>query len=480
MLTKIQKTIEELNMLASGEKVLVAISGGADSVCLLLLLKELEEKLAISVEAIHVEHGIRGEESLRDEQFVRELCMSLAVPLNCVQVDVPRCVERTGMSVEEAARELRYEAFSDIARQKKAKVALAHHMEDNAETILFQMLRGSSLTGLCGMQPIRLDEYGVAYIRPLLSVHRKEIEDWLLQKGQGFCTDSTNAEVEYSRNYLRRIVLPELEQVNEQAVAHISGTAQRLNDIRDYLEQETDKAWAKVCAQEQSQEVVLELKALSELHVAIQKELVLRAIAMASGSRKDITAVHVSEVLKLCQKQSGKEQCLTYGVVAKREFDRLRIYKMQERQKESHVESMEYAVSEALLERYMVSKEPFVLKLGDGEEKLTIRLFSYNGKSGEIPKKAYTKWFDYDKIKKGFCIRSRKPGDYFISDTAGHHKKLKQYMIEEKIPVDTREQMWLLAQDSLVLWLVGGRISEHIKVSEDTKMVLEIEYQGGN
>ena len=480
MLQKIQRKMEELNMVAPGDVVLAGVSGGADSVCLLMLLKELTQVMDFSIEAVHVEHGIRGTESLQDEQFVVELCARLDVPLTCIKVDVPRYVEQLGMSVEEAARKLRYEAFAQLAGKKNAKVALAHHMEDNAETILFQMLRGSSLNGLCGMQPVRYDEDGIAYIRPLLHVHREEIEEWLLQRGQNYCIDSTNAELEYSRNYWRNRVLPQLGQINEQAVEHINGTAGRLRDIWDYLEQETDKAWTKVCMLLERDYVVLKLDALCALHVALQKEIVLKAIAVVNGSRKDITAVHVTDVLELCHKQSGRMVSLSYGIEAKREFDTLRIYKVEDDSKKSQAETWEHIVDEEALEAHFQSKEPLELMLGESEERLVLKVFSYDGKSAKIPKKPYTKWFDYDKIKQGFCIRNRKQGDYFISDTAGHHKKLKQYMIEEKIPVDMRGQLWLLAQDSLVLWLVGGRISEHMKVTEDTKIVIEIEYQGGN
>lgn len=474
MLQTVQKTMVELNMVEEGERLLVAISGGADSVCLLLLLKELQPVLKFSLEAVHVEHGIRGEESLRDEQFVVDLCKQQEIPLTCVKVDVPTYSNENGMSLEEAARVLRYEAFSAVAEKKQAKVALAHHMEDNAETILFQMLRGSSLAGLCGMQPMREDEAGVVYIRPLLRLHRKEIEEMLAVRGQEYCTDSTNAELEYSRNYLRNVVLPQLSQVNEQAVAHISGTASRLEDIRDFLAQETKKAWAEVVMQEEAQ-VYMKLDALTKLHPALQKEVVLKAIAEVAGSRKDIAAVHVADVLELCKKQSGKEIRLPYQVVAKRDFDTLVLYRRSEEKQTAWTE-----VSGHTLQAALESGASMEVPLGKEGEFLRLRVFPYHGKSAELPKKPYTKWLDYDKIKQGFCIRTRQSGDYFIGDSSGHRKKLKNYFVDEKISAAEREKMWLLAQESLVLWLIGGRISEHMKVTEQTNMIIEIEYQGGD
>lgn len=482
MLQTVQKTMVELNMVEAGDCLLAGVSGGADSVCLLLLLKELEPVLKFSLEAVHVEHGIRGAESLRDEQFVVDLCKQHEIPLTCMKVDVPAYSKENSMSLEEAARVLRYEAFSTVAEKKHAKVALAHHMEDNAETILFQMLRGSSLTGLCGMRPLREDVAGVVYIRPLLRVHRKEIEDMLAVRGQAYCTDSTNKELEYSRNYLRNVVLPQLTQVNEQAVAHINGTAERLENIRDFLMQESEKAWAEVvtstlCENAEKRRVCLSIEALTTLHPALQKELVLKAIAEAAGSRKDIAAVHVADVLDLCRKQSGKEIRLPYQVVAKRDFDTLVIYKNTDNGEEATAWT---EISENALAALYTSGEILEVPLGKPNEFLRMRVFPYHGKSAKLPKKTYTKWLDYDKIKQGFCIRTRQSGDYFIGDSSGHHKKLKSYFVDEKISVTEREQMWILAQESLVLWLIGGRISEHMKVTEQTNAIIEIEYQGGN
>lgn len=493
MLQKVQKTLEELNMVSSQDLILVGVSGGADSVCLLLMLKELECIIGYKVEAVHVEHGIRGQESLEDAAFVENLCARMQIPCNRVSVHVPAYSAETGIGTEEAARILRYEAFAQIAKEKQAKVALAHHMEDNAETILFQLVRGSSLTGLCGMQSVREDEAGIVYIRPLLSMHRAEIEDYLRSRGINWRVDSTNHELEYSRNYLRNVVLPQLLQVNEQAVEHINGTANRLQDVRDFLEQETIEAWTKVVstdvkvvAQKKSESekvraLSVDIRALADLHPAIQKELMLKAISTVCGSRKDITAVHIEDVLSLCQKQSGREVCLPYQVVAKRDFDKIYVYSMANgcTEEAGQSEGLTITVSAEALERILDSGKELEVSLKQ-EEGLRIKVFSYDAQSMQIPKKTYTKWLDYDKIKQGFCIRTRRSGDYFIGDALGHHKKLKNYFIDEKISAVEREQMWLLAQDSLVLWIIGGRISEHVKVTEDTQTIVEIEYIGGN
>lgn len=478
MLQKIGQKMDELNMVSPGDVILAGVSGGADSVCLLLLLKELAKERDFTLEAVHVEHGIRGEESKQDASFVEELCSKYQIVCHSVSVDVPSFSQESGMGMEEAARALRYNVFSQLAKERNAKIALAHHMEDNAETILFQMVRGSSLTGLCGMQSIRKDEDGVKYIRPLLTARRYEIETYLKERGQEYCIDSTNQELNYSRNYLRNVILPELVKINEQAVSHINMTAASLSDVRDYLELETNRHWEYI-VEKSADKILLNVKELLVLHPAMQKEIAYKAISEAAGGKKDISAVHVSDLLGLCNNRSGKELHLPNGVVAKKEYDNVKLF-VSEKQEENSESETVFWVSEEMLETCYKEGSTLSVPLKQGAETLLIRVFSNENKTSQIPKKTYTKWLDYDKIKKGFCIRKRNSGDYLISDVFGHHKKLKQYFIDEKIPVTQRNDMWLLAQEDLVLWLLGGRISEHVKVEDDTQTIIEIKYEGGN
>ena len=474
MLRELQKRIKEFHMIEAGDCVLVGVSGGADSVCLLLVLHALQKELDFTLEAVHVEHGIRGAESLEDAAFVEELCRRMQVPCYKESVDVPAFCKQTGLGTEEAARILRYQVFSKLALEKRAKIALAHHQEDNAETILFQMARGSALAGLCGIRPIRVDENGVCYIRPLLFFHRAEIEDFLKSHGEAWCIDSTNTELEYSRNFLRAKVIPDLMQVNTQAVSHINQTAQYLSEIKDYLDWETERLWSKLAKVDQK--ITLDRTALLELHPVMQKQIVYKAIVCMAKQKKDITSAHVEEVLTFSECQSGKKLSLPYGISVWRDFDMLCLAVGEA---EQLVEEREYVVTAAELEACQREKSTISLAIGDNGEQITCRIVENSSKNLEIPRKTYTKWFDYDKIKDGFCIRTRRSGDYFISDALGHRKKLKTYFTDEKISVEERNKRWLLAKDHEVLWLIGGRISEHIKVTQKTRYILEITYDGG-
>lgn len=477
MLQKVQKYIDELHMVSQGDSILVGVSGGADSVCLLLVLCALYKDAQVSLEVVHVEHGIRGAESRQDAAFVEKLCKSLQLPCHVVEVDVPSYARENGLGDEEAARILRYEAFMRLAKERGAKIALAHHMEDNAETILFQLARGSVLAGLCGMQPVRVDEKGVCYIRPLLEIRRSEIESFLMEQGQVYCIDSTNLELDYSRNYIRSKVLPELTKINTQAISHINETAEHLTEVKDFLDAEASAHWIE-CVEQCEDKICLQISKWTKLHKFLKKELVYRVIAEAAGSKKDIHAVHVEAVMSLCEGQSGKEVSLPYGLCAKKEYDRLIVYKNKTNAKEDEMDSLIY-VTEAELESCFKSRQALKKKVGKEGDIIQIRMISDVADFTEIPKNPYTKWMDYDKIKQGFCIRNRKSGDYFICDESGHRKKLKQYFIDEKIAASQRENMWMLAQENLVLWLIGGRISEHVKITENTKTIVEISYQGG-
>lgn len=474
MIRRIQKKLVEWNMVSKNDVLLVGVSGGADSVALLLLLHALKDEMEFSLEVVHVEHGIRGEESVADEMFVKNLCARLNVPCHEERVDVLGYSEEYSIGIEEAARILRYDVFARLAQEKNAKIALAHHMEDNAETVLFQMARGSSLTGLSGIQPVRKDENGVVYIRPLLFFRRSEIEAFLQEENVEYCMDSTNADLTYHRNYIRHEVLPKLAKVNSKAVAHINQSAQQLSLLKDYLDIEVEKYWNVVVLKED--DLKLDVKELLKLHKVLQQEIVYRALAFVAGVKKDISFAHVDEVLALCLNQSGKQVHLPYKVVAKKEYDTIRLYVEEDGKAENEKRCV--VVSEQMLGQMTHGQEVKEIILGE-MEKIRMRVFPFDGETSQIPQKPYTKWMDYDKIREGFCIRTRQSGDYFISDVLGHRKKLKQYFIDEKIPATEREQMWLLAQEQTVLWLVGGRMSEHIKVTQDTKTIVELEYTGG-
>lgn len=239
--------IKKEKLMTEGDTVIVGLSGGADSVALLLVLLELRQRIGYTLLAIHVEHGIRGEESRKDAAFVEELCRQKNIPCRICPVNVPDYAATEGIGVEEAARILRYECYQKAAEELKqsgagrVSIALAHHANDNAETVLFQMARGSGVHGMCGMHPKRVLGDDILIVRPLLCVSRGQIEEYLKKCGQEYRTDGTNLDINYSRNRIRHHILPELSVINEQAVSHINQSALLLQQAVSYMEQETKK-----------------------------------------------------------------------------------------------------------------------------------------------------------------------------------------------------------------------------------------------
>lgn len=471
MRQRIKDYIVQQGLIESGDVVIAAVSGGADSVCMLHILCELKEELNISLRALHVEHGIRGEASFADAEFTKGLCETLKVPIETVNVDVPAYAKAKGLGEEEAARELRYDALKKSAMKNSAKIALAHHMEDNAETVIFQLLRGSGIKGLTGISSIRKED-AVYYIRPLLAVQRSDIEKYLEDINQGYCVDATNLENKYSRNRLRNEVFPEFEKINLKAVEHINNTAAQLSVAYDYLEEQAKVECEKIARVEEDS-ICFSVDSFLRIHSAIKGIVILQLLELVCKSRKDITSVHVDDVIMLVTKQSGKRVNLPYGVEAIRQHDEIVIKRrgLSDGEKSVFIE-----VGETELES--ANSSSLVYDLFDGK-KLEIRIFEYDGDSEKIPKKPYTKWVDYDKIKNGFQIRTRRPGDYFVNGALGHKKKLKQYFIDQKIPSEMRDEIILIAKDDEIACIMGGRIGEGYKVLDGSKRVVEFFYNGG-
>ena len=222
---------QQINL--NGEKVIIGLSGGMDSVCLFHILKDL----GVSLEAVHVNHQIRGEEAKRDEQFVKNLCARYNIPFHGYRYDVPKISREKHLSEEEAGRMVRKEAFARVMKEQGAGyVALAHHGNDRAETFLFHLSRGTGVKGLGSMKPVQ-----GTIIRPLLWAERKEIEQYVQEKGYEFVEDATNSQTEYTRNKIRHEIIPALEEINPRCIPHICGAAEKLSAVSAYIDREAEK-----------------------------------------------------------------------------------------------------------------------------------------------------------------------------------------------------------------------------------------------
>ena len=443
---KLEETVfsymRQYSMIEAGDRVIAGVSGGADSVCLLFLLWEYAKEVDFSLQVVHVNHQIRGEEALRDQEFTKSLCKSLGIPVSVYSYPVTKIAKERHMSVEEAGRMARREAF--LLEQEKcgaARTALAHHRDDLAETVLHNLARGTGVAGMAGIRPVRRMD-GLVCIRPLLCIGRGEIEKWLTGRGISWVEDSTNKEPDYTRNKIRQTVLPALGEVNSLAAEHIGEAAGIFCQVEEYLDIQTDMLYKRHVAC--SSDGICLHKGIFGEHPLMQTCVIKRAIEEAAGQKRDITALHVKSVQKLYGQQTGSAASLPWGLTARVSY------------------------GDIWITRGEWENQP--------EKELEFEIFPYENQ--QIPEKKYTKWFDYDKIKNDLTVRKRQPGDYLCVGDRGGRKKLKDYFIDCKIPRQEREDITLLADGSHILWVVGYRISEYYKITEETKRVIKVQVKG--
>jgi tRNA(Ile)-lysidine synthase len=454
MYKTILEFIRRNRLLLPGDRVIVAFSGGADSVCLLVILNELKDELGISLKAVHVHHGLRGQEADRDSEYAKELAMSLSLPFSCAHVDVTGYAREHRLSVEEAGRHLRYE----ILEQERLnfggnKIAVAHHKDDQAETILYHLFRGTGLKGLGGIRPER-----DRIVRPLLSIGKGEILAYLEEKGISYCEDSTNSHHDYARNRIRGILLPIIkEQINARAADNIIHAGEMAARADEYLEKQAQGLLKEWGSMERDENDVLISSGIQTKGLISEEDIlvtyVIRAmIRMVLGSMKDISMIHVESTKALLDSPAGKQIDLPGGVIAYRSLDSLWI---KNKNKKEAVDNP--------LENILPNVD--------------FKIFPYK-KGQEIPENGYTKWFDYDKIKCALSVRYRQTGDY-MTLTGGGRKTVKAFMIDEKIPKEDREKIPLIVEGSHVLWVIGYRISEYYKITDDTHTVIQMQLDGG-
>ena len=439
--------VEDNDLIRRGDHVVVAVSGGADSICLLCCLAEIKDRLGATVSALHVEHGIRGDESIRDAEFTENFCRELGIEFAQRSIPEGELKAAQGLSLEEAARLRRYEFLEE------------------------ERLRFAGIEGIRGMLPKR----GMI-IRPLLFAKRTEIEDYLSARGICWCTDSTNLEYEQTRNRIRNHILPYIEnEINSQAAEHIAALAEDAGEVAAYLE-EAASGWleraAACCGASVDQTAYnagflgLAISEISRSPSLIVRMGMRRAMELLSGSRKDIGRVHMVALAELAGKKVGSRLDLPYGITAERGYKTITLVSKRSMKPQGDGASPETGAASDVVDE---------LRSISGRMKL--RVFQ-NQKCHEqlIPKKKYTKWFDYDKMNNKPEIRFRMTGDKISLKGVGT-KTVKSLMIDLRIPAKERGHIPILADDKAVIWVVGYRVNDDYLVTEKTKRILEAVYE---
>lgn len=461
MLEKVKNYVKKWDMLKSEDSVVVGVSGGADSICLLWVLKELQKECQFELIAVHVNHGLRGADADADEAYVKQFCAENNILCESYFANVELIAKNRKQSTEEAGREVRREIFERVINSHGGtKIALAHHQNDNAETFLIHLARGTGVKGLAGILPVNGN-----VIRPLLCVKREEIEEFLQAKGISYCEDQTNKSDEYTRNRVRNHVIPYLqEEINPKVIEHMNETMEQIRQVQDYLEEQVSVFW-EPCVMERAKGYIILEEQYQSVPEAIKPLLLKRVLSHVSGREKDLEAVHVKQLQDLFGKQTGRKLNLPYQMEGKRVYQGISIYLKEEITPDMKEICFEFRGTEQVFRQ--------------GEMAIHCRVIERDKVIDKSLEKNNTKWFDYDIIKNNICIRTRRQGDYITIHPDGGTQKLKSYFINEKIPQEERDKIVLVADGSHVLWIVGYRVNPAYEAKANTNHVLEIQIDKG-
>jgi len=459
LLAKLKKTVGKYKLLSPGDKVLVAVSGGPDSVCLLATLHALSGELGISLHIAHLDHMFRGRESADEALFVARFAEKLGLPSTIESIDVALLCRERGLSVQAGAREARYAFLSRAAETIGAsRIATGHTATDQAETVLLRLLRGAGSTGLSGIPPMRGQ-----FIRPLIESTREEVLEHLAQSGLAFVTDPSNTKPLYTRNRIRLELMPVLRRFNPRIVETLAAEAALLKDESDALDLVVKSA-AQAVAAKQGDGFVVQREAFLALHPAIRRRLLRRLADDLADGPTGLTAIQVDEALQFMSlAATGRTMRLPSELTIERTYEQFIIGPS--------------AAAAPLSSQLMVPGSTPVPEFG-----IIVETILCNEQ--EAPPDTNYYWqalFDYDKIGLPLQIRNRRPGDRFHpSGLGGKSKKLQDLFVDAKIPRRRRDAVPLLCSGTEVLWIMGMRIDQRFLAQAGTKkrLLVRVKKQG--
>lgn len=455
---KVLGTINKYNLIEDGDKIVLGLSGGPDSVCLLHILYRLKEKMNIEVYAAHLNHQIRGLEAQKDALYISQICEDLGITSFVKAINVPEYCKEQGVSLEEGARTLRYEMFEEIKQKTKSnKIAIGHNRNDQAETVLMRIMRGTGLQGLRGIEYIRDNEI----IRPILDIERSEIEAYCEKYELNPRIDKTNLESIYTRNKIRLELIPYMkDNFNPNVIESIVRMTNSLKSDSDYIDLEAEKSFKEVSTLKEDS-VEISLPKYSNLHNAIKVRILRSAIKHIIGDTNFVDQKHIEDIIELeCESKLNKMLNLPRGIFAYR-------------RKNIIILTTKEIVSEEIDFCYNIPSNGFIkikeLNLVLETQKMSIDRY----KSIKLDKTS--KGFDFDKIKGGIVVRSRKQGDKI--KLAGGSKKVKDLFIDLKIPREDRCKVPVITDDEGILCVGDYKTSENYKIDSETKEVLKISFK---
>lgn len=440
---KAVETIEQYNMLPCGSRVIVGFSGGADSVALLSFLWEQRKEKQWELLACHVNHQLRGVEAERDEAFCREFCLERDIPLRVFRENIAEGAVESGKSIEEYAREVRYQRFQSLCDSDKDWIVTAHHANDLAETLLFHLVRGSGLKGMVGIPAKRGN-----IVRPLLFCERSEIEQYCEEKGLSYVIDSSNYSLKYSRNQIRHKVIPCLQEINPSFVKSAVRLSKQASIEEDYWEKQITAEQQRI----QVKENTWKRAAFLELHSAVQMRIIAQWLEQCGAERSRKKVLELLELIQqggtqeLCQ---GKYLCVTAEDIRRKDANEEQPFFVVPLQ-----EGKNRIFPGKQLEIVSINREKYKFFANNGSEDLK-------------------NVFDYDKMYGIAVIRQRLPGDTIQLAGSRLHKSFKKLLNEKKIPVEERSRLAVCCDEKGPLWLEGFGVRADVQPdSQSTKLML--------
>lgn len=458
MLQKVINTIEKYKMISNNDKVIVGVSGGPDSLALLHILKSIQNKYNFRLYAAHVNHNLREEESKKDELFVKKTCNEWGIPLYIENANIYKISKERKLTLEETGREVRYNYFNEIMKKIDAqRIAVAHNANDNAETILMNMIRGSGLDGLSGINPVR--DY---IIRPLIKIERCEIEEYCKVNELNPRIDSSNLDKVYIRNKVRLELIPYIKkEFNQSIIGTINRMGQLISNDSAYIQEHVSKILDEVIIKQAEEYISINLDKISRQSSLIIPRVIRGAIKRLLGHLTEFEHINIEQVINLINfGRVGSTICLPKGLKVVKSYKEIIITTSSDIYKEKRYNYFVNIPDSVFINETNGTLISEVVKVEDIETELD----------------NYTQLFDYDKINGDLYIRNRNTGDIFSPKGMKGTKKLKEYFIDEKIPRHKRCQIPVVAIGNEIVWIIGYRPSQKYLIDNNTTKVLILKY----
>lgn len=442
------ETIKKYRLIQSGDKVLVLVSGGPDSMSLLYFLLQNMERLNIDVAILHINHRLRGKQSDDDQAFVEKFASEKGLNIRVDVIDTLEYCRQNKLSLEDGARKVRYEKAEIAARRLEAtKIATAHNADDNAENFIMRSLRGSGLAGLSGIPPVRGN-----IIRPLIETFRSEILSYCARENINYRIDKTNLEPVFFRNKVRLNVVPQLDQLFSAWKSNLLKTTGTIRDDLDFLNQTAGKELKEMLIEQNEGLIALQIKKINMLHISIRRLVLRAAIEIIAGDLKQIEFKHTEFIIEKIEAKDNFSINLPGDLISLREYDKL-IFKREEQRHQVEQTKLALGISTYLPE----------IGLSIKSEIMSNNELEYAGNIANL---------DASKIDGPIFLRSVRPGDRFNPLGLKGSKKISDYFIDKKIPRRIREKALVVCDKSKIIWLIGFEISELAKVEKNTDKVL--------